>query len=576
MSAPTSIGVAVDRDEYSRFERERDTVLVTLDVQGTNLFGEQIQVELRKARRARDEIVKTQLITLASNVSHLVQVEFSLPDIVNEKAIPLVRRGEYFVNAFSVTDPGVEAESGDFLVSLISVDRLKADYLHGTDQFSSDQLTVVEQPQIITGVTVEEVSLGHPKAVFPLSFNYSVTHIPTVLGVTSETFALVDGQTLVLIIDGGSPQTATFNTADFVDIANATAAEVAQVINTDIPGVNASDVGGSVQIEGGIQSLFVDPAGTATTTLGLLNQSDVATVTRLLSWCNGPVVKVEAGRRLYTLRRGSGSDYIRVRVASLALLPLESRAEELLIERKPLDEERIRAIVNQAISWVEDSALAVYLEPTRVVTEVDPDTLAYPAGTDTPELVGADWDEVVDAIHYQVPASGHWINFKSPYYPLLCFEELYGKVSNTRVLDVALEWVEAHEMTGWVELVPFNQEVAFNFIGLVWVESLRGPVPLPNFWNFSAFVGYRKTPPILIELAAKKAAMDVLSIAGQAFRGGFASQSISRDGVSESVSYTASATFGIYSATIEDYRKWIDANLKELRGAFRGVNLCVV
>ena len=124
--------------------------------------------------------------------------------------------------------------------------------------------------------------------------------------------------------------------------------------------------------------------------------------------------------------------------------------------------------------------------------------------------------------------------------------------------------------------MPFNQEVAFNFIGLVWVESLRGPVPLPNFWNFSALVGHRKTPKVLIELVAKKAAIDVLTIAGQAFRGGFSSQSVSRDGVSESVSYTASATFGIYSATIEDYRKWIEANIKELRGAFRGVNMVVL
>jgi len=81
---------------------------------------------------------------------------------------------------------------------------------------------------------------------------------------------------------------------------------------------------------------------------------------------------------------------------------------------------------------------------------------------------------------------------------------------------------------------------------------------------------------VLLELIAKKAAMDILTIAGQAFRGGFSSSSISRDGVSESVSYTASATFGIYSATIEDYRKWIEANLVEFRGAFRGPNMIVV
>lgn len=61
-------------------------------------------------------------------------------------------------------------------------------------------------------------------------------------------FALVDGQTLVLDVDGGGDDTATFNTADFSDIASASAAEVAAVINTDIDGVVADVVGLRVRV----------------------------------------------------------------------------------------------------------------------------------------------------------------------------------------------------------------------------------------------------------------------------------------------------------------------------------------
>lgn len=60
-------------------------------------------------------------------------------------------------------------------------------------------------------------------------------------GITSgndEPFDLDDGQTLLIKVDGGSEQTATFNTGDFVDIDNATAAEIAAVIATDITGVS--------------------------------------------------------------------------------------------------------------------------------------------------------------------------------------------------------------------------------------------------------------------------------------------------------------------------------------------------
>jgi hypothetical protein len=586
MAAPTSISVEVDRDEYSRFEVERDTILATVSVQGTSLLGEQVLVELRKARRNRDEIVVTKTVTLSTAVSHFFQVSFDLPEIIDDKAVPKVRRGEYFIRAISVTDDDVVGDSVDFRVSMISVQRLKDDYLHGTTQFSNMQLTVVEQPRLITGVTIEEISQGHQSAAFILSYNYVVDQAPSLLGVTTEPFALVDGQTLVLHINGGSPQTATFNTADFAAIGAATAAEVAAVINADIPGVIASDDGtGKVQILGdlvsGTNSILVNPTGTATTTLGLLNQGSTATVIRTLTWCGGPLVTVEPGRNMYVLQGGDrtggvGADYIKVRVASIAQLPDQSHAEKLIVDRKPLDDDRIRAIIDQAISWVEDVALAVFLEPTRVVTEVDADDLVFPVDSDAPVLVGATWDKVVDALTYTTAGAGHWINFKCPYYPLLYFDELYGKLSNTRVIDIALEWVEAHEKTGFVELVPFNQEVAFNFIGLVWVESLRGPVPLPNFWNFNAMVGFRDTPPVILELVAKKAAIDLLTIAGQAFRGGISSQTISRDGVSESVSYTANAMYGIYTATIEDYRKWIDANLRDMRGAFRGPNMIVV
>lgn len=57
-----------------------------------------------------------------------------------------------------------------------------------------------------------------------------------------DTYDLTDADTLIMEIDGGGADTATFNIADFVDIDNATAAEVALVINTDIAGATATVV----------------------------------------------------------------------------------------------------------------------------------------------------------------------------------------------------------------------------------------------------------------------------------------------------------------------------------------------
>lgn len=70
-----------------------------------------------------------------------------------------------------------------------------------------------------------------------------------ILSGNAETYALVDGQTLLVAVNGGAPQTATFNTGDFGDINNATAAEVAAVIQADVSDVTSSDSGGSVLIQ---------------------------------------------------------------------------------------------------------------------------------------------------------------------------------------------------------------------------------------------------------------------------------------------------------------------------------------
>jgi hypothetical protein len=578
MSAPLTLSITVDQEEYSRFESERNTVISTITPTGTNLTNEQISVTLIKARRNRDELVATKTFTIPASLAQAYQLEFYLPDIVDEEAVSKVRRGNYFLRATSVSNPNLTADSEDFRVSLVSVERLKTDFMFGAHGLAADVLTVQEQPSAVSGTVVSSVSQGHPTGWYPLSYNFAGDHVPTVLGVTSQTFALSNGQTLILRLDNGDPLTVTFLTSQFVSISAATALEVAAVISSSLSSYGVTSVAESnkVRITGGLISLLIDPAGTATTTLGLLGKFDVANITRFLTWCGGPAVVLTEGKKTYTLRQGNTNNCIQVRVPALSLMPAQSRAEDLLIAKKPLDTETMRRAIDESISWLEDSALSVFIEPTVITTEVDPDVLAYPIDSDIPQLINATWDVVVDSLAYYIPSAGHWINFKFPYIPIIRFDELYGKLSNTRILDVALEWVEAHEKSGFVELVPFNQETVFNFIGLMLMQSLQGQVPLPNFWNFTALVGHREVPPVLLELVAKKAAIQILTLAGMAYRPGITSSSIHRDGISESVSYIQSAQAGTYGMAVTEYKDWIDKNIVLLRGAFRGPNMIVV
>lgn len=82
-------------------------------------------------------------------------------------------------------------------------------------------------------------------------------------------YVLADAQTIIISVDGEADQTVTLATADFANIALATAAELAFVINRDTTDVLAEDVSGTLRLTnsrglGTGFSLQVQAAGTAT------------------------------------------------------------------------------------------------------------------------------------------------------------------------------------------------------------------------------------------------------------------------------------------------------------------------
>ena len=191
-------------------------------------------------------------------------------------------------------------------------------------------------------------------------------------------------------------------------------------------------------------------------------------------------------------------------------------------------------------------------------------------------VINSDYDYIVSPITFFPRTPGEWIDIQFPFPSLLRVDQLYGAVANTRVVHINPEWIEVAEKSGYTQLVPFNTEIAFDFIGLIWVESLRSATAIPNFWHYNLLAGLRDCPGDVLELIGRHAAIPILTAAGAAFRGGYSSQSISRDGVSESVSYTSSAIYGIYSASIEDYRNWIREHLPAIRSRYRGPQMIVM
>ena len=145
----------------------------------------------------------------------------------------------------------------------------------------------------VEGLTIADITVEFRKEGGLFTAKSLADTAGTITSGNAETYALVNGQTLLVAVDGGGAQTALFETADFADIANATAAEIATVINTDVTGVTAAGGTGSVVITSdttGATSSVQVTGGTANTALGF------ATTVQ-----SGRTIFTEVGDGVYTV-----------------------------------------------------------------------------------------------------------------------------------------------------------------------------------------------------------------------------------------------------------------------------------
>lgn len=151
----------------------------------------------------------------------------------------------------------------------------------------------------------------------------------------------------------------------------------------------------------------------------------------------------------------------------------------------------------------------------------------------------------------------------------------------TNVLQFDPTWYRAESVGAQVNLVPtagtFSSILLSqggNFLPLLYT----GLQYVPAIFRVTYKAGFKKgeAPALIKEIVGMKAAMGPLNIAGDLIAGaGIASKSLSVDGLSQSISTTASATNAGYGARILQYNKEIDERLKNLRNYYTGINMVV-
>jgi len=288
-----------------------------------------------------------------------------------------------------------------------------------------------------------------------------------------------------------------------------------------------------------------------------------------LNWAHGQSIEISATHPIYPLKEyflpgENGAAGITILVDP-NILPSSDVTESIIIEASRMDDDRIREFVDQAADLLENVQLQIFLEPTVCVSEISTE---YAHGGITSN---DDYDKITTAISYYGVTPNHWVDVKFPFQYLLKVDYLTGAIAGNEVVNIDEQWIEISYHSGYVQLVPLHLEMVFNYLGLIWAPELWGVRDLPNFWHYRARAGLREVPGDLLELLGRTAAISILSVAGQAYKGGMAAQSVSRDGLSSSISFTSSAMYGIYSAYINDHKTWVETHLPALINKYRGI-----
>lgn len=159
---------------------------------------------------------------------------------------------------------------------------------------------------------------------------------------------------------------------------------------------------------------------------------------------------------------------------------------------------------------------------------------------------------------------------------------MYG---DKRSVEIPLDWIQLDKLTGQITLFPSAGSANSLIIGqtgmLFGFQSQWDYAP--SLWEVEYVAGFDendKSLPLglLTEAIYKRASEGILNVWGDLIIGaGIASQSVSIDGVSQSIGTTQSAMYGGASARVQEYANDLNDHLiPALRQKFGGIRMVVV
>lgn len=245
----------------------------------------------------------------------------------------------------------------------------------------------------------------------------------------------------------------------------------------------------------------------------------------------------------------SDGDYIKVRVDSDEL-PTSSFSEPVIVDLKEFDQKSIQGFLKEAAAFVTQ----------------------YIGALPQPDIYSTDKESkfrYVEPSDFNEPERPNSYNqtFLIGLAQVQKLRKIHGK-SLHGTYDVNLDHVDVTE-SGHAT-VKRSYSMLFGsgnplFMGGFHDRTIHsdhnsgGKNKMKHFWQFEVISGVEdpEIRQLMLDAIAAVATIKIMNIAGAAYKAGYSSESISRDGMTQSVSYTSSAMYGIYSAPIEEAKKYL-------------------
>lgn len=232
-------------------------------------------------------------------------------------------------------------------------------------------------------------------------------------------------------------------------------------------------------------------------------------------------------------------------------------------EGNPFPDDLLQSYLDSAISWAEQT-LNIAIQPR-------------------------DEEETHDFLSMDYM---NWSYIKVWKKPILEVQEIQLYYGDKPMMKIPKEWIKVDNLGGMIQLFPTSGTTSGMIItnsGGMFLPMLHGQLSyVPQMWRVKYKAGmnepaenqvYRKTDihPNLKDVIYRKTAMGVMGVWGDLIIGaGIANQSVSLDGLSQSIGTTQSAMFGGASSRIKQLQEDIDLMMPTLRSYYGGIDMTVV